>query len=938
MHAIRNLCMAFYRHASTGSNMKTFSFYPGSSPQQRSKGTWLKVIMLVLAPFTFTKGAVTITCPPTITIDCSVNPIPANTGSATATTNCPTSSNVTITYSDNPQMTGCMGTGTIIRTWRATDQCGAVATCIQSITVEDNTSPTLTCPSFKIISCESDTTPANLGFAQAVDNCTPSNLISISYEDHTDLLNLCNGTGSFTRHWTAVDMCGNVAACIQTIVIVDNTAPTLQLPPSLTISCDQSSNPQFTGFAEAIDNCTPVNQLVITFSDNVLGLTGCSGTGTIVRSWYARDACFNIASGTQFITIVDNTPPSITSPNNITISCEASMLPANTGSMTASDLCGSVFTGYTDLVIQQTCNGTGSVQRTWTAIDGCGNISSAIQMITIIDTTVPTVTPPANITVDCAQGVLPVVTGSPVRSDNCTPAANLIVTYADIETVPLTCNGTGILQRTWTVADACGNTTTCVQMISITDLLKPTITSPPPATISCESSVLPAVTGTATASDNCTSANQIVIHYVDDQSGLFGCNNTGLLRRTWSATDLCGNTTTAVQMIWIVDEIDPVLTVPANVEISCSDSSLPATTGNASATDNCTLTPEISYADVSQLNDCNNTGLIFRTWSARDACGNVKTGVQVITVVDKTAPLITCPRDTIIDCGFYNNPDALGYPKGIDNCTPSDELILDYDDDLTGLTGCTNTGVILRTWYMTDLCGNTGSCVQRITVADTTKPTIICPPNTVISCNASTLPASNGKATATDYCTASLFIKITYTDDLSQAGQCNGSGFIYRTWRAEDQCNNVATCVQTIEIIDDIAPEIQCPASYAIQCDADRSPAAQGTAKATDNCTAIGDIAITYTDDVSSLTGCNGTGNLYRTWQAADLCGNTTTCVQVLTIVDSKKPTAVPPAPITISCETSLDPSITGSVTASDNCTAVSELSITISDDDSAIV
>jgi hypothetical protein len=677
---------------------------------------------------------------------------------------------------------------------------------------------------------------------------------------------------------------------------------------------------------------------VVTFSDNVFGLTGCAGTGTIVRTWYAKDACNNIASGTQFITIQDNTPPAISCPGNVTISCEASTLPANTGTFTATDLCGSVFTGYTDQVIQQICNGTGSIQRTWTAIDGCGNVSSCIQTITIIDITLPVITCPANITVDCAQGVLPAVTGSPVASDNCTSTANLVVTYTDIQVGSIGCNGTGDLQRTWTVADACGNTTTCVQMIHITDLLKPTITCPPPATISCESSVLPAVTGNATAVDNCTPQASLVINYIDDYSGLFGCNHTGILKRTWKATDLCGNVSTCVQQIWIVDNTLPDITCPANIEISCSDSSSPDHTGWAEATDNCSLDVEISYTDVAQLNGCNHTGLILRNWSARDECGNVRTCVQLITVVDHTAPVLTCPRDTILDCGFYINPDVLGYPKGIDNCTPSDELALDYHDDLSGLTGCTNTGVILRTWYMTDLCGNTGSCVQRITVADTTKPVINCPPNKVIHCTDSTTPSFNGKATATDYCTASLFIKITYTDDLSQAGQCNGSGWIYRTWRAEDQCGNFATCVQSIQIIDDIAPEIQCPASYQIQCDADRSPNAQGKARATDNCTPQGDIAITYKDDISNLTGCNGTGNLYRTWKAADLCGNTSTCVQVLTIIDTKAPIAIPPVAITVSCESSLDPSITGNVNANDNCTPVSQLNIIMTDDLTAVV
>jgi hypothetical protein len=95
------------------------------------------------------------------------------------------------------------------------------------------------------------------------------------------------------------------------------------------------------------------------------------------------------------------------------------------------------FTGYTDFVVQHVCNGTGTIQRTWSAIDGCGNVSSAFKRLLFIDNTLPVMTCPANITVDCAQGVLPAVTGSPVVSDNCTSLANLVVTYTDVDVAPL---------------------------------------------------------------------------------------------------------------------------------------------------------------------------------------------------------------------------------------------------------------------------------------------------------------------------------------------------------------------------------------------------------------------------------------------------------------------------------------------------------------------
>src|SRR5688572_15775997 len=126
MFAIRNLCMTNIRHASTGSNMKHLTFYPGASPHGSSlKRSWLGCVIamwLAFAPVAILQSQVTITCPLPVTIGCSVDPVPANTGSATASTGCPFSTFVNFSYQDDvSQLTGCMGTGLIRRTWTATD-------------------------------------------------------------------------------------------------------------------------------------------------------------------------------------------------------------------------------------------------------------------------------------------------------------------------------------------------------------------------------------------------------------------------------------------------------------------------------------------------------------------------------------------------------------------------------------------------------------------------------------------------------------------------------------------------------------------------------------------------------------------------------------------------------------------------------------------------
>jgi len=88
-----------------------------------------------------------IICPADLTIECDVMPDPGVTGLATATDNCSTPSDITITSSDNVMLDGCGGyTGTIIRTWTATDAAGRTASCDQTITIEDTQAPTFTVP------------------------------------------------------------------------------------------------------------------------------------------------------------------------------------------------------------------------------------------------------------------------------------------------------------------------------------------------------------------------------------------------------------------------------------------------------------------------------------------------------------------------------------------------------------------------------------------------------------------------------------------------------------------------------------------------------------------------------------------------------------------------------------------------------------------------
>ena len=88
----------------------------------------------------------------------------------------------------------------------------------------------------------------------------------------------------------------------------------------------------------------------------------------------------------------------------MTIECDASSLPANTGQAAASDNCDSdVTVTYADTTVAGTGNNS-VITRVWTATDDNSNATTYTQTITVVDTTAPTfTTSPANVTVECIQ-------------------------------------------------------------------------------------------------------------------------------------------------------------------------------------------------------------------------------------------------------------------------------------------------------------------------------------------------------------------------------------------------------------------------------------------------------------------------------------------------------------------------------------------------------
>ena len=166
-----------------------------------------------------------------------------------------------------------------------------------------------------------------------------------------------------------------------------------------------------------------------------------------------------------------------------------------------------------------------------------------------------------------------------------------------------------------------------------------------------------------TASDNCD--DDLTLDYSEVSTVEEGC---GTITRTWSVEDHCGNATTAIQVIEVIDEEAPVLTgVPENAEVACTNiPEIPVVT----ASDNCDPTLEVVFTEIDDVVE--GCGMITRMWSVTDNCGNETTATQIIDVYDLEAPVLTgVPADTTVAC------DAIPEPADVtaeDNCDPTLEI------------------------------------------------------------------------------------------------------------------------------------------------------------------------------------------------------------------------------------------------------------------------
>jgi hypothetical protein len=220
------------------------------------------------------------------------------------------------------------------------------------------------------------------------------------------------------------------------------------------------------------------------------------------------------------VTTTDGTPPVVSCPASKVISCDQSSDPAHTGMATATDNCALYpFVTHSDSVTPGICASAKEIARTWTATDGCGNSSSCMQNINVVDTTPPVLSGvPGNITVECDS--VP-GTAAVTAADNCDTSVPIV--FSETRTNG-SCPSNYTLTRTWRTTDSCGNTVTATQVIKVQDTTAPTITSvaTAPNVLWPPNHQMVGVTVNATATDNCDTTPVCVISSVSSNEPVNG--------------------------------------------------------------------------------------------------------------------------------------------------------------------------------------------------------------------------------------------------------------------------------------------------------------------------------------------------------------------------------------------------------------------------------
>jgi hypothetical protein len=780
--------------------------------------------------------------------------------------------------------------------WTVTDIHGNTAECLTKVHVADVESPIVTCPNDTTIYSTTATCNGWMLFNPLptyFDNCG----IDTAFSDHPSAM---YPPGITEVHWIVRDNYGNNTGCSYHIEVIDTIRPSIICPTDREFNTSSSACTRVVptiGTPIVSDNCgTPTF-----FNDHP---TTTYSLGETEVTWTVIDQNGNTNSCVQVINIEDETDPIIQCPPTITVYTDANSCTKTITSLgipvIAWDNCtiDTIFNDHPSLTFPK-----GTTTVTWTIRDQAGNEDTSIQSVIVNDSIPPVIVCPNDTVVQANNGCQAVATlPIPIISDNCTlqklawqmtGATSAISPLTGFNNISTYTFNPGITYVTYVLKDTSGNQDICTFTVTVVESISPTITCPPNQTYyvtedECFVEILPAMAGTASATDNCGST----ITWSDFLGGNIAPGNFTI---HWYAQDLQTNVASCDQIITVLDTIVPFIDCPSIITAFTADGTCESYVDIAipTVTENCTISSfENDFTSAADASGMYPAGLTTVIWHATDISGRTGVCTTSVVVSDLEVPTIICPNDTL----FANTPGEcqlttlhIGDAIASDNCgiqnTSCDHPSVHYPIGTTEVI-----------WTTEDYAGNTNTCTQLVIVEDLEIPHIDCPSNIAQQvdggiCGQMITQADLGVPVVEDNCGI-----LNWTNDHPSDEYPVGMTYVH--WTVTDIHGSTNSCTQEIWIEDNTDPLVLCPIDTIVHADSANcrlwfTAIPGGNAEAFDDC----GIALLQHDFNFGVSYQPGDYEIH--WTAYDPYDNYSSCIQYFTILDVTVPTIVCPDTIT---------------------------------------
>lgn len=351
----------------------------------------------------------------------------------------------------------------------------------------------------------------------------------------------------------------------------------------------------------------------------------------------------------------------------------------------------------------------------------------------------------------------------------------------------------GITYITWTATDAAGNSASCTQTVTVTDVENPIINCPANITAyttpgQCNANVnIPVIT----ASDNCT-ISSITNNY--NAGGANASDNypLGVTTVTFTATDASGRAVSCNLEVTVINSQSPVITLLGSNLVTIEACGTYTEFG-ATATDTCLgdISGSIVIDDSSV--DLGTIGTYIVTYNVLGAAQVTRT----INVVDTASPTLTLvgPNPlTIGDCATFTELGAVANDSCFGNISGS--IVINNSSVNPGVLGSYTV-----TYNVTDASGNAATQITRtVNVIDVNIPEIILIGDNQQIIEACT-PYIELGATATDPCFGTDISGNLVID--TSAVNLSVPGIYDVTYNVMDTFgNNAIEVVRTIEVVE----------------------------------------------------------------------------------------------------------------------------------------